>query len=519
MVKTEIELMMKMLKMSENVTTAACDNLFVMSVIPKVDGEYLQKLIREGFATGALPIDGLQRFNEIQREDVAADVTSALLKMVLDMARNGNALAKKILVRIYQKAFHKEYNQLKQFKRMTFEEFNSLYRVSSGNYNPVVLVQALTMTEIIGIEVEDKNFFYSLLNTAVQKTPKGKTIPFDMKDCNCAGYEEIETDVKGWEEYAIVSEFAEDAIKQISKALKDNEDISFGNCIDWTLQYLGHYYYEDNCLNETVVYFAVFLHKFLEMASNYNERITFLMELTKDICISGKEAIPGLQKISNKSSFDSKSEEIVQLRAELEKELAEKEKLIQENEKLKTDIKDLEGKTKMFADQVRELKTEIKDLEEIILDYEKRLQEPIIVSSNDEENLACDCVDMEQMKKILAERKIAIIGGNQNWVKKIKNRFPNWYFVEPNDSSTLDVKKLNGMDYVFFYSGVLSHKAFRKNKNHLEKNGLEFGYLENTNIDSCVSDIFKQLVDKGIVNLESQPSEPDYDDSDGPEIE
>ena len=42
------------------------------------------------------------------------------------------------------------------------------------------------------------------------------------------------------------------------------------------------------------------------------------------------------------------------------------------------------------------------------------------------------------MKKAIAMKRITIVGGNENWVKKLRQEFPNWKFVSASVSSTVD---------------------------------------------------------------------------------
>lgn len=47
-------------------------------------------------------------------------------------------------------------------------------------------------------------------------------------------------------------------------------------------------------------------------------------------------------------------------------------------------------------------------------------------------------IPISEMKKAIAAKRITIVGGNENWVKKLRQEFPNWKFVSASVSSTVD---------------------------------------------------------------------------------
>ena len=93
----------------------------------------------------------------------------------------------------------------------------------------------------------------------------------------------------------------------------------------------------------------------------------------------------------------------------------------------------------------------------------------------------------------LKKKKIIIIGGNQNWISKLRNRFPDWTYVSPDASGAMDAKIVRSADKVYFFTEVLSHKIYFKFINRLRAEAIPFGYLRGTNINRIIERIDKDV--------------------------
>ena len=66
-------------------------------------------------------------------------------------------------------------------------------------------------------------------------------------------------------------------------------------------------------------------------------------------------------------------------------------------------------------------------------------------------------IPISEMKKAIAAKRITIVGGNENWVKKLRQEFPNWKFVSASVSSTVDNMSVLTAERVILFTDTLGH--------------------------------------------------------------
>lgn len=99
----------------------------------------------------------------------------------------------------------------------------------------------------------------------------------------------------------------------------------------------------------------------------------------------------------------------------------------------------------------------------------------------------------DAMKKALAEKSVLIVGGHTNWVGKLKNEFPNWKFVAPNVSNTVNVSLIQNADKVYFFTDTLGHSNYHKFLNSIREQEVPFGYIHGVNIAANIQYLYNDL--------------------------
>ena len=100
---------------------------------------------------------------------------------------------------------------------------------------------------------------------------------------------------------------------------------------------------------------------------------------------------------------------------------------------------------------------------------------------------------LEDMKNVIAKKRIIIIGGHINWINKMKKEFPNWRFLDANISRTNDGKLVEGADIVYFFTDHLSHGTYGKFVKLVRENQIPFGYLHFVDIETLIRQVFENL--------------------------
>ncbi|MDO4521253.1 MAG: hypothetical protein Q4B44_06390, partial [Erysipelotrichaceae bacterium] len=106
-----------------------------------------------------------------------------------------------------------------------------------------------------------------------------------------------------------------------------------------------------------------------------------------------------------------------------------------------------------------------------------------------------DQVLLERMKRAIADKKIMIIGGHENWQKRMRKIFPKWKFVAVSDNLGLDT--VDGMDYIYFFTDFMSHELYYKFVGLMRRRDMNWYYIHGTNIEKNIRQIYGDVVRMG----------------------
>lgn len=99
----------------------------------------------------------------------------------------------------------------------------------------------------------------------------------------------------------------------------------------------------------------------------------------------------------------------------------------------------------------------------------------------------------EEKKQFLQNSRIAIVGGHDNWTKKLKSEFPKWKFYRPEPTGTIAESSLSNTDYIYFFTDFISHSSYYRYMNYVREHNLSFGYLNTLNIEANINKIYTDL--------------------------
>lgn len=102
----------------------------------------------------------------------------------------------------------------------------------------------------------------------------------------------------------------------------------------------------------------------------------------------------------------------------------------------------------------------------------------------------------EVMIRELSKLRIIIVGGHVNWVSKLRKVFPDWTYVNPEASGTLDASVVEGADHLYFFSDTLSHSTYYRYLNAVREKKVGFGYVHGVNLDRNLSQMYRELCGK-----------------------
>ena len=146
-----------------------------------------------------------------------------------------------------------------------------------------------------------------------------------------------------------------------------------------------------------------------------------------------------------------------------------------------SDYKSLKEENKVFTEKFDSLNKETAALRSYVYG----------LTEEDVDDLSSD---YEGMKKVLNEKKVVIIGGHSNWTQKMKSEFPKWKFIPKVAGSNFDTSVVDGADYVYFFSDMISHGTYYRFLNVIREHNICFGYIHGVNIERNVSHIYDDMI-------------------------
>lgn len=110
-----------------------------------------------------------------------------------------------------------------------------------------------------------------------------------------------------------------------------------------------------------------------------------------------------------------------------------------------------------------------------------------------EDDTALPPEDINAMCRLISQKRIIIIGGHSNWTYKLRNRFPAWSFLSPKTSGSVDNRLLKRADYVYFFTNIIKHCTYMRFIRIVREQDIPFGYIHSINIQSNIQQIYRDI--------------------------
>lgn len=108
------------------------------------------------------------------------------------------------------------------------------------------------------------------------------------------------------------------------------------------------------------------------------------------------------------------------------------------------------------------------------------------------ENMPNDEPATDHMIEYLSGRKLLIVGGNENWVKKMRKIFPGWNFVGSDAGLGID-GAVGSCEKIYFYTDIVSHAMYYQFIKRAAVYKKPYSFLHGTNIDMVIENIYRDL--------------------------
>lgn len=191
-----------------------------------------------------------------------------------------------------------------------------------------------------------------------------------------------------------------------------------------------------------------------------------------------------------------------------------KETLYIELEELENQIKYLKNENSKVKRENKNLKNEIKylrnkykvGLEKKIIELEKQIteQQKVIegLKENEKELYALRelAFELEHDYQItekgteISNVPVLIVGGHENWRRKLNEVLPSNFRFLDGTVEGFDIRILDSIEYVFFYTAYMNHAVYYKIINYCKKNNVKIKYIKSTSIDLVLNEIKQKLL-------------------------
>ena len=444
--------------------------------------------------------------------------------LLLSAARHGSSFSAEMICRIYKIYYKREYNQLKRFKTLSYEELQAFDY--EGELFATTAARIITVSVFMGIEVLDDceevlPEAEDVLNDQTMEF-KFSPEPYDFGD---GVFDQAQRD-------------AEELMKRIDgrKTRKNSDPLYFDDAKKFKWEVFNYHGVPEsldiNCdvdrepvkrqyavtiallrtmwpdrtfSDEDIQKFRALYEQLSLLVSHMSvldEMIDYMIGRTDKFGFEmehcrykpetqkvvravpgGNEALKNSQTPAASGTKSGSSAETADLYKEIEKLRAS----------LKAKDQTISQLSRMYREASQKAEEEQVDAERWDDDRVElaRLREHVYQMTEDD--LKPQTIPEESMEAALKDRRIVIVGGHDNWVHFLKEKFPSWNYIKPGIANTVPESAVMNAEYLFFFTDTLSHGAYGKFIHVARVHGISFGYLHGTNIPETVKQIYTTI--------------------------
>ncbi len=387
-----------------------------------------------------------------------------ILNLMMGAVKQDNEYAKSLFCYLHKTYYKAEYKLLKRFSTISASEVTAVAENPVSGTGPADIARVLSIAKMYGIQPQaDCSFLYLYLedfNTELEKEEEFDFVAFPEGMIEESGNILAEMYDDEWE---MIRE-SDKIDRYIGKELryfaypKDYIDLCDDEFFGCELNYkkalsLMKMIFPNKKFDkkDIVSYAAIF--RCISAVTGISSRLYELFKETLDISRGDFfDVFPPLfqpDEIHQVIVKPKPQSQPIQLKTTEKLQYNEqpiyKEKaLLAEIDMLRVKLHKQEEETKLLRNQLRDSQKKLSEQEGMCKHSEEVHQELAALREHVYNFTECDTYavakDIEKMKAEVAAHDIVIIGGHDNWVKKLKQEFPSWVFISSKASGAVDNK-------------------------------------------------------------------------------
>ena len=439
-----------------------------------------------------------------------------VLASILCGAKSGDTYCVELLKSMYKVYYKKEYSQLKRYPELTCRSLGDLcdddyYRYGKTSMDTARLARILTLAPFFQIPCNsDCDIYFASLEKDMEAymEDSSDTDPIDIAP------EDIANTVKQFGDVLEMLSDMQADDKLTNSLVLAQEMLKIGGLPPENLGLCGMGTY--NAYNLALItklfepqeYNSEQLETYMmicDLARYLSVTLGFINAQTKEYLFQSipqendLKVLQALKKISFSDCATVKKEEnSVKLKNPSPMDSFSKDNL--EMAELKDRLRDAVSVGSHFQEEYKKEKQLRESLEKKLQEHEAMRQELAalreFVYTNTEETVSTPNIPIAEMKKAIASKRITIVGGNENWVKKIHQEFPDWKFVSASVSNTVDNMSILKAERVILFTDTLGHSNYYKFMQTIQAHNIPFVFLHGVNIERNIIQIYEEIFEK-----------------------
>lgn len=439
------------------------------------------------------------------------------LGLMMNAVNSGSEYTKALFLYLHKTYYKKEYRTIKKFRTMSFGELLALAEPEEER-SPYYanLSRVLCIAKMYGIKIDEEcNAVYGILNEYRDKFCLSGGFSFDeavddsFKECR----KEIDERFSPKKLYSLdakMSKFLGNVFQWLGYSPEyadwcDESDRGVEDRLTIVLSILKKTFPKSKreYSAEELTLYGMILHCASAMACNsswlaetlrtlaYGESGTFYYDEFPPKF--HPENIQGITGSAGNVKIESQVKDVAE-HARTDDDRRDEPVLLEEVDQLRRKVHKLESDNSSLRAglaEKRRLEEESKDIRQQLeaANHELAALRNYVYNLTESDKPITDKT-IESMKEEIAGCRIVIVGGHSNWLSKMKKEFPDWIFVNPKASGTIDVSIVDKADYVYFFTDTISHSKYHQFMNVIRERKINFGYIHGVNIEKNIRDIY-----------------------------
>ncbi len=116
-----------------------------------------------------------------------------------------------------------------------------------------------------------------------------------------------------------------------------------------------------------------------------------------------------------------------------------------------------------------------------------------VYTLREEKDIELDETTQAEMVNAVQDKNVAVLGGTERWIKRMKRLYPKWKFISVEDDSIGAYNALESADFIYIYTSALKHKQYYRAMNMIKAKSKMLFFLGSTNTAENVIRFYTDL--------------------------